>query len=117
MGCSISTCVSLVCLLAHQYHLQAHNTGLYKVFWAAGKPEAYSGEAVNPENLSWYEGLRKTNRHYVPEHANSDPVDLELVTAPTVTASDTPKRIRRAWIPFSGINRKPKNVAAGTGDL
>ena len=35
--------------------------------WHAGAGETYTGEAVNPKNLSWFEGLMGVGRPYKKE--------------------------------------------------
>lgn len=48
----------------------------------SGRTEAYCGEAVNPKNLSWYEGVRRVGRHY-DERGGGTPDPVSLVTAPS----------------------------------
>lgn len=40
---------------------------LTRMVWHAGAGDTYTGEAVNPKNLSWFEGIMGVGRPYKKE--------------------------------------------------
>jgi len=60
------------------------------MFSPTGNASAYTGEAVNPKNLSVWEALTKVGRHYVPPNVSTD--NVEIVTPTKVTVSEAVKR-------------------------
>lgn len=70
----------------------------------AGRAGEYFGEAVNPKNLSVYEGLRKVGRHYKnkPSHDRA-----EVVDARTKAASEAVKRNAATQLPIGDSTPSP----------
>lgn len=56
----------------------------------SGRSAEYSGEAVNPRNLSVYETLRRVGRHHVSRSQDTD--HIEIVSSPSTAVSEAVKR-------------------------